>query len=595
MNAYLSLLLLYCCAADGTEPLLLSVRAESVRLHPHEAWVTRTGKVRMPSAGTHKIVIGHLPGGMNLDDIRVKAKGPTGTLLGEITLSEDPTKQPDPPEAKSLLTRLEAIHLRLQTLGLQDEAAEQSIKFLSSVQQQPQGGEKQAGTTGAVDFSRQLEARQLELLTQAAARKKERTTLEEDQNKANREWQELLVRLGRDRKWAQVTLDVTCTEAGDLDVELATRTNQARWAPGYEVRVSPAGKVDWVLFATISQSSGEAWNGVRLELSNADSREAREPKRFLTLPTFSWRAPMLNAGSATVEVVASASTMDTTSNRTGTNISQGGIRGSGALNTPYTIPAPKPQPVLESGPTQLAEGKGLFSTFLLDGKKDIPPTAEPRRFMVLTAKAQGYLLVSVAPRLGPEAFRVVRFELPEDMPLFPGSPVTRVYDDQRLGVGALVIPPAGEPLEFSLGLFRGLRAQVVQESLTTPYRKSRVVAVKQVNKGGVTQSFKEEAETTGTERLWILKEGFLLSNDSTEQVLVEVQDRLLVSTHESVKVDTEESDGAQGQARPNRKCRLWTRTVPPRSTAGWTMTTRIHAPKEGEIIGLRSLGIDGIE
>ena len=80
------------CLAAQT-PTALDAPITRVRLHPDEAWVTRVGEVRITSAGTAKLVVKDLPGGLSLDDLRVSAKlGSVFVTKRRILLRHDPLR-----------------------------------------------------------------------------------------------------------------------------------------------------------------------------------------------------------------------------------------------------------------------------------------------------------------------------------------------------------------------------------------------------------------------------------------------------------------------------------------------------------------------
>lgn len=80
-------------------PIPLQAPIRSVRVHPEEAWVTRTGIVHLTNSGTHKLKLGQLPSDLKSDDLRIQAKGPEGTRLGEILVGPDRYIAPETPES----------------------------------------------------------------------------------------------------------------------------------------------------------------------------------------------------------------------------------------------------------------------------------------------------------------------------------------------------------------------------------------------------------------------------------------------------------------------------------------------------------------
>ena len=588
---YLSVLLV-----AGT-PIQVSTTIEKVRLHPDEAWVTRLGHIQVDQSGTVRLRMSHLPDGLSLEDVRVQAKGPEGTSLGEIRVGPEAEKKPETPEAKALLAKLEGLHARKTTLEAQQQAANQTAAFLTSYQDaisKGSGDTKAPPGVGIIDFSRALEARLVELQVQSDARALELASTEGETKQMESEWQILQGKLGNDRTPSQVTVELLLPQPGEVQLELTTRTRRARWKPSYEARVNPDGRVDLTLYAAITQASGEDWNGVQMELSNANSETSKEPPRFSSAPTLGWKAPApvfpqgTRSGSASVNIVGSVSRVDTTSSQMGAATVE--VMNGPASNAPYA-PPPLPKPVLEFSAPVIAEANGLFSVFKLDGAKEVPSDGESRRFKVTSVNSSARILVVAAPRLDPTAFQVARFEIPAKLPLFPGSIITRFYGAQRLGQGYLVIPPAGQPMELNLGPFQGLRAQLVNEARTNPYQKTEYVLTRESQGAKSRQALKEEVHTSGQDRVWMLKDSFVLSNDTENPIDVELQDRLIQSTHESIKVELATDTTPGSEVRASQNLRAWTLHLEPRSQKSVTEDTRIHAPKDGEVVGLTGLNL----
>ena len=80
------------------------------------------------------------------------------------------------------------------------------------------------------------------------------------------------------REYAEALVTVTGTVDVKLEMILSYMVRNAAWKPLYDVRVSRAGRsVSLSYHATITQSTGEAWNDVELELSTAKAHVGGEP------------------------------------------------------------------------------------------------------------------------------------------------------------------------------------------------------------------------------------------------------------------------------------------------------------------------------
>ena len=118
-----------------------------------------------------------------------------------------------------------------------------------------------------------------ELLTGERKRKRDLEKLAREEARVNAEFQ----KRASERRTApsRVTLELTATQEGQVDVELSYRTRAARWRPLYEARLTEnRRKLDLVLYAAVTQNTGENWSDVRLEISNA------RPSRSLAVPVY---------------------------------------------------------------------------------------------------------------------------------------------------------------------------------------------------------------------------------------------------------------------------------------------------------------------
>lgn len=585
---------LLCLVLAASEPLPLTSTIQKVRLHTAEAWVTRTGRISIPNAGTHFVAIGGLPEKLLLEDLRIQALGPDGTTLGEVRVAPEPPRPLDTPEAKGLRDELEALYRQREQLDIQQGAADRSTEVVMSTlkPERPENG-RSVSSQAVIDLSRLLEARLVEMGIQSAQRARDLERLKIMIEERETKWKALLVREGRHQTTTRATVELLLQKAGEVRFEVTTRTLNARWKPSYEIRITPNGQAEMLLFAAVSQASGESWKDVALELSTAETGAPRQIPAFRGTVKIGWTAPVpvmpgIRGGmaGATVEVISSAAVVDTTETKSSTNLSSETLRSG--LPTVSDIP----KPVLEPAATVQGYADGLFSVFPLEGAKDIPPDGEPRRFKLFASSQATKQAVVVAPRLSEQAYQIARFELPTNLPIFPGSPVFQFFGNQRLGEVPLVLPPAGHPLEVNLGPFRGLRSRLVQERVVNPYQKVEYTQVRQAQHGAIRETVKSEVKTLGEGRTWILAERFILSNDTGNPLNVELRDRIVSSNHQSIKVQLSPDSTPGSVSYSDLGHRAWILTLDARKAAEVRQILEISAPKDGGVKGLRELGLE---
>ncbi|MDP2876579.1 MAG: mucoidy inhibitor MuiA family protein, partial [Holophaga sp.] len=388
-------------------PLPMEAPIQRVRLHPDEAWVTRVGSLRLPGEGTHRVVVAGLPPGLRLEDLQVRAQGTPGLRLGDVGLVSEVRQVQETPEWKALESEREMLRERRDGMEAQGEANQQELTYLKGLQaayDKEISARLTTTTTGtsAVELGKGIQVRMAELLT---ADRKRRRDLEKLTKEEARVDAEMRKRTGEQRTApTRVTVEVTAPKEGRLELELSYRQRQAHWKPTYEARLSEdRSRLDLVLTAAVVQRTGEAWDGVRLEISNA------RPSLSLAVPTYregetvAWEKEGRRYRSTEVGTVQA-------------------MTNSFVVESRAQIAAPAPSPQRPAAPaaaaveatgTTIQEASGLAATFLVDGIKDVPSDGEPHRFRVLATSLAPTITLFTTPRLDPKAFLMARFETPQ--------------------------------------------------------------------------------------------------------------------------------------------------------------------------------------
>jgi len=540
-----------CLLAEA--PLPLTAPIQRVRLHPDEAWVTRVGRVRLPESGTHKVVLEALPSGLRIEDLQVAARGPGGLRLGDLALTSDVRVVTETADWKRLEAERETLREKRDGLESQGEAVQQEIHFLKGLQaahDKELSARMTYGTPNAnaiLDFGKNFQTRMAELLTGERRRKRELEKLQREDQRIMAEMQ----KRANERRTApsRVTVELTSPTPGEAEVELSYRTRNARWKPLYEARLSEnRSRLDLTLFASITQTTGETWDGVRLEISNA------RPSRSLAVPGFS--------GGTSVTWHKDAPPPPLPRQDLSMAYAPGATQNQMLSEAEAPPPPPAPIEAHETSASIIEEATGLAATFLVDGRKDVPSDGEPHRFKVQGRELMPELTIFTSPRLDPTGYLLARFAAPGGMPLFPGSPVLRFAGNQRLGEAPLAVPAAGQPFALGFG----------------PYKSMRV-AFQKVDR-------KQEAVGTFTkERQWTLRERIELANDGTEPIDVEVQDRILKPGSDQVKI-TLLGDFAPNWTEPIPGVRSWKLKLGAKERRQLDLPLTVRAPKEGVLSGL---------
>lgn len=544
-------------------PTTLDAPITRVRLHPDEAWVTRVGEVRITGAGTAKLVVKDLPPGLTLDDLRVSAKGPEGSRLGDLAVNSEVRVVTETPEYKALVKEREGLKDHRDVLEAEGESLGQELNFLRNLQSTYDKdvslklASAPPSTASLLEMGKGLQARTNEILTRDRRRKRELEKLSLEERRLDAEMQKQSS--GQRTAPSRVTVEMTTPRAGEVSLELSYRTRAARWVPAYEARLSgDRKKMEMVLFAAITQRSGEDWDGVKLEISNTRASRSLAVPRYSQGLDVAWmpaRAPEGRAYAAFAKLSPGAAADERLT-----------VQNTYAAEA---APAPPPPPteMSEGASSVIEESQGLATTFILDGSKDVPSDGEPHRFKVLAKDIEPELVLTATPRLDPTAYQIARFATPSAFPLFPGAAIVQYAGTQRLGQTQLWVPPAGQKFELGFGPYRGLRVS---------YSRLDVK--------------KEQVGTFTKERQWTLREKLEASNDTADALDIEVNDRALVSTVDKVKI-TALPESTPGFKESVTGVHTWILRLEPKATSTVNLGTQIKAPLEGFLSGLEGLNL----
>jgi len=536
-----SVLLIPCIALQLAAQTPVAAPIRSVRLHPDAAWVTRTGAVRVAGPGVHRLLLKDLPPGLSPDDVRVAARGPQGSRLGDLSVGAEVRKVTETPEYKALKAEWEGARDKVDALEAEGEALQREVTFLHGLQAAYDKEISSRLTTAlpnpaaVVDLSKGMQGRLAEVLTRDRRRRR-------DLDKAREAFQLLNAELAkrnaeRTTSPSQATVEVATDRAGEVEVDLTYRIANAGWQPSYEARLGADGRrLDLVLQATVRQSTSEDWKGVRVEITNARSG------RNLAMAAF--RGPLqLDANTPAPPNPAQEMRM----------------RKAAPPAAVLEIAAAQNQMLSntraeEDEARPIEEANGLAATWVLEGAKDIPADGEEHRFRVLSRDFEPALALVASPRLDPTVHRVARFPVPQGLPLFPGSPVVHYAGTQRVGQGALELPAPGQPFQLAFGPFRGVRVELKR-----------------------TDAVREAVGTFTKETQWTLRERISVANDTAEAVQVEVLDRELKPSSDRVKLSvlpeaTPSKDG------PAPGVRAWSVAVPAKGQAAVNLGVQIRIP-----------------
>jgi len=295
---------------------VLTSRIDSVTVYRQGAMVCRTAIVLAAQPVPPQIKLVNLP--LSLDDssVRVRVEGEGGDLpvasdvrvALDLAVVEDDLPPPDDEALKQARRNLAEINERIAHLQVQRQRYEnlQVFERPASKRGAPPMPSPVRARLALLDFRHRAIAALDERIHEAQAQHRRATRLKDDlevrERAASRARQAKPHEL---RKAALIALRGHVTPTAPVRLIIEYMIPGARWAPSYAISLSKDMTQATVsVRASVAQSSGEDWQGVRLTLSTADAQRWTElpdlqvlriGRRQPPVQRRGWRAPPAGA------------------------------------------------------------------------------------------------------------------------------------------------------------------------------------------------------------------------------------------------------------------------------------------------------------
>ncbi|MGH2571068.1 MAG: mucoidy inhibitor MuiA family protein [bacterium] len=406
--------------------------------------------------GENRVRFEHLPPTLLIESVRASGSGAEGVRIVNVDLErvELGGSEAAHPRAEELaglqaeLRRLEAKRTALQAGG----------EFLQSVRVRLKEDAAGLATSASADPD-DLKTALGFLLEEVGANHAAKSEVERSMAKT-RESMRAVERdissrsVRRDALEWTATLELHAESSREVALQLDYSVVGARWTPQYDVFVSSdLERIELVYAAEVSQSTGEDWDDVRIELSSA------EPSLGAQMPELSaWRlsvpevqvaaqgAAMVRGGRSTEVKTAIEMGMASIDTR-----SESKIR---AINTTEETIA-----TIGIPPTVMEARVAFASTvFEIPTRQSLPSDGRARRMRVAAVPLTGEVTYESVPKLSAHAYMVASVVNGSELPLLPGE--TRVtFGGQFLGKGAIENVAPGQKFSLALGVDRSVEIE----------------------------------------------------------------------------------------------------------------------------------------
>ena len=444
-------LLLFSVSSEAAD-LTATSRVESVTVFLSGAEVTRTGKVKLEK-GEHTITITDIPASAVPGSIRIEGKA-TGKLdIGSVdtrrTYLARAESQAADIERKKLEADIEALRDQKAGIEAQVHAAETQKALIGNLAQlpvRPAPGAGQGG--GPEDWQRVLaiisqgtaDASRAQIEAQAKIRDLDHK-IEDLENKLSS-----LVPAKTDQTEVKVHVDAASPLEADLTIRYQVAS--AGWTPLYDARLQTGSKtapskLDLVRRASISQKSGENWDGVAMQLSTArPSAGAAAPELSPMTVDFEQELKPVPTAAA-----SRAKRMDMSREQAAPEVAQDTL--AAPVTGAAAAPPPPPEPIEErQAAVTIAPFEAMFA---VPGRVAVAGTGEAKRVVLASEQIEPALFCRTVPKVDPKAYLYAKLTFAKGTPLLPGQ-VYLFRDGTFVGTSSIPLLSPGEQHDLGFGL-----------------------------------------------------------------------------------------------------------------------------------------------
>ena len=317
----------------------MPAKITSVTLYRGRAAVTRSATVTV-EPGQVTLQIHGLPETMLPETLQARAQG--GISVSNVEYIEEPATAPSP-QFIEIETQIEQLQRQLKDIAEQRDLIKAQEQFIDALTAKAGADASQRSGTADLD----LDAMRKHLAFAAEERGKliaARRNLDLQQRDVEKQVQAAVASrnamggsAGVDRRAA---ISLTAFEAGQATIQLTYLVTNASWEPTYNVRASLNESVAQIEYdASITQQTGENWDGVSLILSTAQPAVAANPP-----PLTPWFVDVVrDVGEPALSVEGPAQKSPPRAHVPGTVLPDTEIIGSGpsvsyTLRDPVTVP-----------------------------------------------------------------------------------------------------------------------------------------------------------------------------------------------------------------------------------------------------------------
>jgi len=414
-------------------------RIKEVTVFPDGALIVRTGEAKLPSGPVAAVLPGLSASAVDTS-LRLSVEGPAKTRFFGVRIKRSFTPEVVEAKTKEIMAKIEEAEGNRDDLKDKVDARTAEMEILKSLTKESARTQAMTGNVaGVAEGTKNVGTRIAQLL--AESRKDARAMKKIEERIAALRAELAQVGTGsRERKAAEADLELA--DAGTVRFELTYMVPRCAWSPVHDLRLDTGKKprMNMSFAAQIQQSTGEDWEGVRLEISTARPAETGpvpDPTNwwldFAPPPRPLYRAARAKMAGATMAAAPAA--MDE---------------------------AAPPMEAVEMEQAETIRSE-YAATFEIAREATIPADGNLHRVGIAESSHDAALALVCVPRLAQAAFIEASVSYGGDEPLLPGP--ANLFQGEEFA-GTISLPSVAPGETFKVGLGKDQNVKVERKLLT---------------------------------------------------------------------------------------------------------------------------------
>lgn len=255
------------------ETLPVKSRVSEVTVYPGAAVVTRSAEVDIP-VGDHTILFENIIPQLNDNALTVKGQGQAdvkifGAIVKRTYLTESANER-----VRNIQSQIELVTDQRMVLQSKQKVVEKRMEYLDSIrfkvgEQLPKDMQTKMPTALELqDLGQYLTTGYDESMSKLEENRIKLRELEKQFQKLNQDLAQVQGVYQQEQR--SIAVDVQCAKPGKMTMMVSYLVNGANWVPNYDARVQyEKSSTELSLFALVSQTTGEDWDGVKLTVSTS--------------------------------------------------------------------------------------------------------------------------------------------------------------------------------------------------------------------------------------------------------------------------------------------------------------------------------------